>query len=170
MSATMPDQQYFVARYLLPAAFFIFIFIGLWLSKLRQWVSVGIFCFYIFLLSLVVPLANSQGWNEIVLHMDKYKNTNFYILNSFDYVIAKYYIGSDHLTLYNYDWPQYNPSYWAAIGTSLKRIENFNDMKNDPNALIISNKPLINGNQYFSTQGLILVDEYKNILIYKYQR
>ena len=105
-----------------------------------------------------------------MLHMDKYKNTNFYILNSFDYVIAKYYIGSDHLTLYNYDWPQYNPSYWAAIGTSLKRIENFNDMKNDPNALIISNKPLINGNQYFSTQGLILVDEYKNILIYKYQR
>ena len=169
MSATMPDQQYFVARYLLPAAFFIFIFIGLWFSKLRFPIAAAVFCSYIFLLSLIIPLTNSQGWNEIILHMDKYKNNDFYILNSFDYVIAKYYIGADNLTLYNYDWPQYNPSYWAAIGTSLKRTENFNDLKNDPNALIISNKPLNRDNQYFSTQGLVLVDEYKNILIYKYQ-
>ncbi|NTV41474.1 MAG: phospholipid carrier-dependent glycosyltransferase, partial [Candidatus Moranbacteria bacterium] len=36
LSATLSDQQYFVARYLLPAAYFIFIFIGLWLSRLRS--------------------------------------------------------------------------------------------------------------------------------------
>ena len=173
LSATLPDQQYFVARYLLPGSFFIYIFIGLWLSKLRLPIVAFIFGCYIFLLSLIIPLTNSQGWNEMILHMDKYKNTDFYILNSFDYVIAKYYIGADHLTLYNYDWPQYNPdnpiSYWAAIGTGLHRTENFNDLKNDPNALIISNKPL-KDNQYFSTQGLVLVDQYKNILIYKFQK
>jgi uncharacterized membrane protein len=168
LSATFPDQQYFVARYLLPASFFIFIFIAVWLSKLRWWVVAAIFAIYIFLLSLIVPLTNSQGYNEMILHMDKYQGKNFYILNSFDYVISKYYLGADRLTLYNYDWPQYNPSYWAAIGQSLKRTENYNDLRNDPSALIISNHVLNRDNQYFTTQGLTLVDQYKNILIYKF--
>jgi len=169
MSATLPDQQYFVARYLLPGAFFIFIFIAVWLSRLRIWVSALVFVAYFFLMSLTIPLVNSQGYNEMILHMDKYQGKNFYILNSFDYVISKYYLGADRLTLYNYDWPQYNPSYWAAIGTSLKRTEDYEDLRNDPNALIISNKVLNRDNQYFSTEGLELVDQYKNILIYKFQ-
>ena len=170
LSATLPDQQYFVARYLLPGAFFIFIFIGLWMSHLRPWVNLIIFGGYLFLLSLIIPLTNSQGYNEMILHMDKYKNNDFYILNAFDYVITKYYIGADRLTLYNYDWPQYNPSYWAAIGPSLKRTENYEDLRNDPNALIISNRVLNRDNQYFSTEGLELVDQYKNILIYKFEK
>lgn len=45
----------------------------------------------------------------------------------------------------------------------------FKDLRNDPNALIISNKVLNRDNQYFSTEGLELVDQYKNILIYKFQ-
>jgi hypothetical protein len=170
LSATLPDQQYFVARYMLAGAFFIFIFIGLWLSHLRLWVNLIIFGGYLFLLSLIIPLTNSQGYNEMVLHMDKYKNNNFYILNAFDYVITKYYIGANRLTLYNYDWPEYNPSYWAAIGPSLQRTEDYEDLRNDPNALIISNKVLNKDNQYFSTEGLELVDQYKNILIYKFEK
>ena len=106
----------------------------------------------------------------MILHMDKYKNNNFYILNAFDYVITKYYIGANRLTLYNYDWPQYNPSYWAAIGPSLKRTEDYEDLRNDPNALIISNRVLNRDNQYFSTEGLELVDQYKNILLYKFEK
>ena len=170
LSATLPDQQYFVARYLLPGAFFIFIFIGLWMSHLRPWINLLIFGGYLFLLSLIIPLTNSQGYNEMILHMDKYKNNNFYILNAFDYVITKYYIGADRLTLYNYDWPQYNPSYWAAIGPKLKRTEDYEDLRNDPNALIISNRVLNRDNQYFSTEGLELVDQYKNILLYKFEK
>ncbi len=170
LSVTLPDQQYFVARYLLPGAFFIFIFIGLWLSHLKLRFAVLILGGYLFLLSLIVPLANSQGYNEMILHMDRYKNNNFYILNSFDYVITKYYLGANRLTLYNYDWPQYNPSYWAAIGPELKRTENYEDLRNDPSALIISNKVLNRDNQYFSTEGLELVDQYKNILIYKFEK
>lgn len=169
LSLTLPDQQYFVARYLLPGAFFLFILIGAWLSELKWEIVAAVFCVYIYLLSSIMPLANSQGWNEIVLHLDKYKNNNFYILNSFDYVIAKYYLGADRLTLFNYDWPAYNPSYWAAIGNELRRTENYQDIKNDPGALIISNRALTRDNQYFSTQGLVLVDQYKNILVYKYQ-
>jgi len=170
LSVTLPDQQYFVARYMLAGAFFIFIFAGLWLSHLRIWVNLLIFGVYLFLLSLTIPLTNSQGYNEMVLHMDKYKNNNLYILNAFDYVITKYYIGANRLTLYNYNWPQYNPSYWAAIGPSLSRTEDYEDLRNDPNALIISNKVLNKDNQYFSTEGLELVDQYKNILIYKFEK
>lgn len=169
LSATMPDQQYYVARYLLPGAYFLFIFIGLWLSQLRWQVVVGVFAVYLYLISLIVPLPNSKGYNEMILHLDKYKNNDLYILNSFDYVIAKYYLGDDRLTLFNYDWPQYNPDYWAAIGKSLKRTENFEQLRSDPRALIISNKPLNRSNQYFSVDGLVLVDQYKNILIYKFQ-
>lgn len=170
LSVTMYDQQYFVARYLLPGAFFTYIFIGLWLSQLRWKIVAGVFAFYLLLISLIVPLQNSKGYNEMIFHLDKYENNDFYILNSFDYVIAKYYLGDDRLRLFNYDWPGYNPDYWAAIGKSLKRTENFEDLKNDPRALIISNKPLNRSNQYFSTEGLVLVDQYKNILIYKFQK
>ena len=170
LSATLPDQQYFVARYMLAGAFFIFIFIGLWLSHLKLRFNIIIFGAYLFLLSLIIPLKNSQGYNEMVLHMDKYKNNNFYILNSFDYVITKYYFGANRLTLYNYDWPQYNPSYWSAIGPNLSRKEDYEDLRNDPSALIISNKVLNKNNQYFNTDGLELVDQYKNILIYKFEK
>ncbi len=170
LSATLPDQQYFVARYLLPAAYFIFIFIGLWLSRLRGFVVAIVFVIYLGLSSLIIPLKNSQGYNEMVLHLDKYKNNHFYILNAFDYVITKYYFGADRLTLFNYDWPGYSPAYWAAIGQGLERTENYEDLKNDPKALIISNKALNRDNQYFSTQGLVLVDQYANILIYRFER
>lgn len=168
-STKSDPREYFVARYLLPGAYFFFIYIGVLISNLKLQLKVAVFAIYFVLLSGIIPLTNSRGYNEMILHMDKYKNNNFYILNSFDYVITKYYLGSDRLTLYNYDWPEYNPDYWAAIGKSLKRTENFQDLKNDPQALIISNKPLVKDNQYFFTQGLVLVDKYKNILIYKFE-
>jgi len=170
LSATLPDQQYFVARYLLPGAFFLFIFIAVWLSRLKLWVGALAIVFYLSLMSLTIPLTNSQGYNLLIQNMGKYQGKNFYILNSFDYVISKYYLGADRLTLYNYDWPQYNPSYWAAIGPNLKRTEDYEDLRNDPNALIISNHILNRDNQYFTTEGLVQVDQYANILIYKFQR
>lgn len=167
-----PDdpKEYFVARYLLPAAYFFYIYIGVVLSHIRLRFNLVIFAAYFLLLSGIIPLTNSTGYNEMIKHMDKYKNNNFYILNSFDYVITKYYLGANRLTLYNYDWPQYDPTYWAAMGPSLKRSENFADLKSDPNALIISNKPLNRSNQYFDTTGLELVDQYNNILIYKFKK
>ena len=164
------DQQYFVARYLLPGALFLYVLWGVWLSKLNKYLISFILVGYIFLLNMIVPLTNSTGYNELIKNLDKYKNTHFYILNSFDYVISKYYIGDKNLYLYNYDWPQYNPSYWAAIGSSLKRTEDYEDLRNDPKAIIISNKVLNRDNQYFSTQGLVLVDQYKNILLYKFEK
>jgi uncharacterized membrane protein len=163
------EQQYFVARYLLPGGYFFFIYVGLVLSYLEIPLISLSFAIYFAMLFLIVPLKNSTGYNEMIRNMDKYKNNNFYILNSFDYVITKYYFGGEKLTLYNYDWPEYNPSYWAAIGEGLKRTEKYSDLRNDPKALIISNKPLNRDNQYFSTEGLELVDKYNNILVYKFK-
>ena len=168
LSTPENPNEYFVARYLLPGAYFFFIYIGLVLSCVRWPIKVVALAVYFGMLSFIIPLTNSTGYNLMIQHMDKYKNNDLYILNSFDYVITKYYIGANNLTLYNYDWPEYNPDYWAAIGSSLRRTENYSDLRNDPKALIISNKP-IRENQYFSTQGLTLVDKYNNILIYKFQ-
>jgi len=168
LSTPADPNEYFVARYLLPGAYFFFIYIGLVLSYVRLPIVLFAFAVYFSMIAFIIPLKNSTGYNELIKHMDKYENNDIYILNSFDYVITKYYLGANRMTLYNYDWPQYNPDYWAAIGKSLKRTENFDDLRNDPKALIISNKPL-KDNQYFSTQGLTLVDQYANILVYKFQ-
>ncbi|MBM3256207.1 MAG: DUF2723 domain-containing protein [Candidatus Moranbacteria bacterium] len=163
-------KYYFVARYLLPAGYFIFVLLGVWLARIRLPYRVMAAGFYVILLFLTIPLGYSEGWNEFSKNQDKYKNNGFYILNAFDYVIAKYYLGADRFTLYNVDWPPYNPDYWAAIGPSLKRTENFEDLKNDKEALIISNTQLGGqDNVNFDPTGLQLIAQYKNILIYRFR-
>ena len=118
-------------------------------------------------------MCKSIGIFSISLYkllIEKYKNNDFYVLNSYDYVIAKYYVGENHLILYNIDWPQYNPSYWAAIGPTLKRTESYNDLKNNPNAIILANiqkdKDKRN-DKTFDPTGLPLVAKYENITLYK---
>jgi len=163
-------KYFFVARYLLPAGYFIFVLLGFWLAKIRFPYRILAVIFYITLLFLTVPLGFSEGWNAFAKDLNKYQGKDFYILNSFDYVIAKYYLSADRLTLYNVDWPPYNPDYWAAIGSSLKRTENFDDLKNSKDALIISNTQLGGqDNKNFNPAGLEMVAQYKNILIYKFR-
>ena len=119
------------------------------------------------------PYYYSQGWNELAKDLGKYQGNNFYILNSFDYVIGKYYLGADHLTLYNIDWPQYNPDYWAAIGPTLKRTENLNDLRNDKNGLIIFNgQPEFadRDDKTFNPKKFVLVAQYKNIQLYRFAK
>jgi len=163
-------KYFFVARYLLAAGYFIFVLLGVWLSRIRLPYSALAIVFYVTMLFLTIPLGYSEGWNVFAKDLNKYQGKDFYILNSFDYVIAKYYLGADKLTLYNVDWPPYNPDYWAAIGKTLKRTENFDDLRNDKNALIISNTQLGGqDNKNFNPTGLELVAQYKNILVYKFQ-
>jgi len=161
-------KQYFVVRYVLAAGYFLFVIIGFWLSKLNWKYILASFALYAILFLSIVPVGYSRGYNEMIKHLDKYQGKHFYILNSFDYVISKYYLGADNIVLYNVDWPQYNPDYWAAIGKSLRRTESYETLRNDPDALIISNQQLTRDNQYFSTKGLELVDRYENILIYRF--
>ena len=163
-------DQYFVARYLMPGAYFIFILLGVWLSQIRWRYVASTLALYGILLILVVHLGFSTGWNVLEKNLGRYKNNDFYITNSFDYVIAKYYLGDQRLHLYNVDWPIYNPSYWAAIGPGLKRTESFANVANDPNALIISNTSLASKHSVdpsFDPNRLQLIQQYNNILIYK---
>ncbi len=163
-------DDYFVSRYLIVAAYFIFILLGVFLEKINWKISLFFIAVYVLLLLNIVPLNYDNGYGELKKNLAKYKNNHFYVLNSFDYVIAKYYVGADNLTLYNIDWPQYNPSYWAAIGNSLKRIESYDDLKNDPKALILANiqKPSDKRNdKTFDPAGLPLVAKYDNITLYK---
>jgi uncharacterized membrane protein len=164
------NEQYFVARYLMPAAYFIYILLGVWLSQIRWRYVISTLALYGILLAFISHLGFSTGWNILQKNTAKYKNNNFYILTSFDYVIAKYYLGADRLTLYNLDWPAYNPSYWAAIGPELKRTESFNIILNDPQALILSITPLsnkTNSDNTFDAKKIKLVDIYKNVFVYK---
>jgi 4-amino-4-deoxy-L-arabinose transferase-like glycosyltransferase len=163
-------NDYFVSRYLIVAAYFIFIVLGAWLSKINWKLAVFSLAVYGLLIVNIVPLNYDKGYGELKNDLAKYKNDDFYVLNSFDYVIAKYYVGEKHLILYNIDWPQYNPYYWAAIGKTLKRTENYDDLKNNPRAIILANiqKPLDKRNdKTFDPAGLLLIAKYDNITLYK---
>jgi len=166
-------KHYFVSRYLVPGAYFIFTLLGVWLSQIRWRYVFATLALYSVLLGFAAHLGFSTGWNVLKENSTKYKKNNFYILTSFDYVIARYYLGEERLYLYNVDWPAYDPSYWAAIGPDLRRVESLNVIASDPNAVIISNTPLTNKrsiDQSFSPDRLELVDSYKNILVYKIKK
>lgn len=165
------EQRYFVARYLMPAAYFTFVYLGVWLASVRLRTAIYALAIYITLMFTFQPYYYSQGWNELAKDLEKYQGKNFYILNSFDYVIGKYYLGADHLTLFNIDWPKYNPDYWAAIGPSLKRTENLSDLRNDKNGLIIFNgQPEFadRDDKSFNPRKFVLVAQYKNIALYRF--
>lgn len=165
-------QRYFVARYLMPAAYFTFAYLGLWFASVRLRTAIYTLFIYVMLMFTFQPYYYSQGWNLLNKDLPKYQTENFYILNSFDYVIGKYYLGADRLTLYNIDFPQYDPDYWAAIGPTLKRTENINDLRSDKNGLIIFNgQP---GKKYrddksFNPEDFIPVAQYKNIGLYRFK-
>lgn len=165
-------DDYFVSRYLIVAAYFIFILIGAFLEKVNWKISIFAIVLYVFLILNIVPLNYDNGYGELKKNLAKYNDNHFYVLNSFDYVIAKYYVGEDKLTLYNIDWPQYDPSYWAAIGNGLKRTESYYDIKNNPKAFILANiqKPQDKRNDKTFDPlklELSLVARYDNITIYK---
>jgi len=163
-------MHYMVSRYLLPASFFIFILIGVWLSRLRPLYLFSFLALYIILLFSIIPTGNSTGYNALLKNIDKYKNNNIYILNSFDYVIAKYYFGADKIILYNIDWPQYDSSHWSAMGNSLKRTENYDDLIKDKSALILYNesgRPEDRSDKSFNPIKYREVDRYANVVLYR---
>lgn len=163
-------EDYFVSRYLIVAAYFIFILLGVWLAYINWKMIVVSLAAYVCLMAAIVPINYPTGYGKLKADLGKYKGKHFYVLNSFDYVLAKYYVGADNLTLYNIDWPQYNPDYWVAIGNTLRRTESYDTLKNDPQALILANiqKPADKRNdKTFDPTGLPLVARYDDITIYE---
>lgn len=167
---SLTGNDYFVSRYVLPAAYFLFVFLGYWLSTLPKRTVAFILIAYAVLIMNIKPIGYSQGWGEFMQHSREYQGKHFYILNSFDYVLAKYYLGADRVTLYNIDWPQYNPDYWAAIGNTLRRTESLDSFYTDPNALIIANIQVERdkrNDKTFEPNNFSLVGQYRNITVYR---
>lgn len=165
-SLSLAGKQYFVSRYLLPAGFFTFILIGAWLAQTRQKTAIACFLAYILILFFGINYQTySTGWNEILKEKREYAGNNIYVLNSFDYAIAKYYLGDEKLFLYNIDWPQYNPQNWAGIGKNIKRTEDYQIIKKDSDALVFSNGEI----SKINPTEISIAKKYNNILIYKFR-
>lgn len=169
-----PDKTFLFPRYVIPAAYFLCILIAAWLSHLRRYGVAIFFCVYLTLLFLIQPLANSQGYNAFQKELAKYDGYHFYSLNTFDYMIAKYYLGGpERLTLYNSSWPQFDSRPWPMIGYQTKRTEQLDDIKKDPKGIIIRNVqfPLeLRDDKNFDPTPFQLIAKYKNIELYKYRQ
>jgi hypothetical protein len=169
--------HYLISRYLLSAAYLLYILIGVWISKIKFRYAAFFIALYLLLLNLTIPVQNSTGWNKLGEDKTKFQGKDFYVLNPFDYVIAKYYLGSNHLILYNMDTPSYTAGNWAAIGNSARSTGNFDDIRNNPNGLLLSNVILrdqidgVNGARSKSNlelTNLKILKRYDNIIIYAF--
>jgi hypothetical protein len=175
---SMLGIHYLVSRYILPVAYVIFIILGLWLSKIKSAYAIVVFLTYIVLSSSVIPVPNSTGWQKFQRDAGKFQGREFYIFNPFDYVIAKSYIGSDDLIIYNLELPAHSyAEKWAAIGQTGKRTENFDDIRNN-NGIIISNviiKDEINGKEdetyrkNLNLNGISVLAKYDNVILYEFK-
>ncbi|HWQ60022.1 MAG TPA: glycosyltransferase family 39 protein [Candidatus Fimivivens sp.] len=164
-------EHYLVARYVIPAAYFLYILLGFWLSRLSLRKSTVALSTYVLILLLITPPGYSTGYNQIFANLSKYDGKTIYVLNSFDYVIAKYYFGPDRLVLFNIDWPQYDSSIWAAIGGArFRKVVDFDVLKNDPNGIIIYNTKVDYANRSdksFNPTRFPIFDAYDNMSVYR---
>jgi hypothetical protein len=162
--------KYFVVRYLLPAAYFLYILLAAWLARTRWHTAYLWLAVYILGLAAIVHQAAPHGWNDFKADLAKYDQNVFYVLNPLDYVIAKYYLGPDRLILYNADEPSYRPTDWAAIGDSLQSTEQADEPSSNQNAITISysrldqeaSRPTTLKNQQFR-----LVTSYNSLYLFR---
>ncbi len=139
------EKDYFISRYMLPAAYFLCILLGFWIASVRRtwlrWLFVGAYLVAL----LAIPQPNySRGYTILAGRQNEYTDAHFYVLNTFDYVAAKYYFGYDQVTLYNISWVIYNPFDWLGVNGTIQRTETYQDILSDPNAYIIAFDPIEN--------------------------
>ena len=93
---------------------------------------------YICLLFFIQPIHPSEGYNAFVKHLPEYRNVHFYALNSFDYLIAKAYLGEERLGSIT----SAGRSMIAVPGQDWKntqRVEDFEIVKRDREGFVIWN-------------------------------
>ena len=167
------DKLFLYPRYVIPAAYFFCILFAVALRYSSRWIVGGFCIVYGVLLLSIVPLQNSQGYGLLKRDLARYSDAHFYNLNTFDYMIAKYYLGGpEYVTLYNVGWPQYDSRSWPGMGQETKRTERFEDIKEDPKALVILNVQLplkLRDDRYFDATPFDLVAKYQNIEVYRYR-
>ncbi|MEP7162372.1 MAG: glycosyltransferase family 39 protein [Candidatus Moraniibacteriota bacterium] len=164
-------KHFLVARYILPSAYFVFILLGGWLALLKPRTTILIVAAYTLLILGIQPVPMNQGYGELARDIGSYGNANFYALNSFDYILAKYYLGPERVVLYNIDWPTYDSSGWAAIGSEkLKMTDSFDHLKNDSRGYILYNTEVEwteRSDKSFGPEKFDLVKKYNNLEVYR---
>lgn len=133
-------REYFVSRYLLPVVFFLSILSGIWLASVKSYVRYLILGVYILGILLTVRDTPPNGWNAFSKEISTYEPQTLYVLNPFDYVIAKYYFGEDHITLFNADNPENRPTGWAAISDNLRMVTQASNLANERTIIITSQR------------------------------
>lgn len=157
-------RQYFVPRFLSTVACFLFILAGVWLSRLRLRLSLIVYgLVVVFLVSVVRPVS-PPAWNSLQADQGSYPNAIWYVVNGLDYVTAKYYLGSGRLVLFNADNPDDDPSSWAAIGPSLHRVVDAQDIAANPQAIIVTANDLRDSGARPPSWGTVALDQ-----IHQYQ-
>ncbi len=130
-------HYFFVSRYMIAAAFAMYIVVAIALSYAHKTVCTVMCALYIIMLLFIHPSTVQTGFNHLVAQPIVLRGKNVYVLNPYDYVVAKYYFGSDAVTLYNADNPTYNPKDWTGINGSLKQIQNIQTLLNDSRAIVL---------------------------------
>jgi len=158
------DLDYLISRYLIGAGYLFIVLIGLWLGTLKTKWALGIVAGYLALILLIDFPVPSTGYNQLKRAEGEYQNNNFYTLDTFEYVIAKYYFGFDKVILFNADWPEYNPKDWLGVNGEIKRAVKWEEVEEDPHGLVLWNeavRPSLN----FDYMHFAVVRNYANLNI-----
>lgn len=167
------DAYYFLPRYLIVVAYIVYIIFAVALSQMKKNSARFMLMGYIVCLFFITPLDPSVGYGNLAKEKKYISEHTFYMLNSYDYVIAKYYFGYDKVVLYNVDSPTYNPSDWLGINGSLLRVETLEDMRRDTTGLVILNthSPTeIPWDTFVLENNLVLEKKVGNLLIYQFNK
>ncbi len=163
-------KDFFVARYLIPAAFFVYVLLGLWLADMRQRYAIIFFALYLSFILLIRIPPYSEGYNLLLKEKIVDHSQSLYVLNSFDYLVAKYYFGEQAVVLYNIDWPVYNPNDWSGFSTQMRRTETEDEARGASTNRLIINRY---GGQNFPERvdellkNFVLIKKLENVEVYQ---
>ncbi len=158
------NLDYLISRYLIGAGYLFIVLISLWLGSLKTKLALGIVVGYLALVLLIDFPVLSTGYNQLKRAERDYRNNNFYTLDTYEYVIAKYYFGFDKVILFNADWPEYNPKDWLGVNGEIKRATKWEEVEEDSRGLVLWNettRPSLN----FDYMHFAVVGGYTNLNI-----
>ncbi len=137
------DLYYLISRYLIGAGYLFLILFGLWVSNMKTRWAIGVLIAYLSLVFLIDYPKPETGYNVLKRQETEYRDNTFYVLDTFQYVITKYYFGFDKVILFNAPWPEYNPKDWLGVNGEIKRAVRWEEVEEDPKGIVVWNKEAV---------------------------
>ncbi|RJR31959.1 hypothetical protein C4569_00835 [Candidatus Parcubacteria bacterium] len=136
---SLSRENLFLPRYLAISSYFLFMALGMLISKVKKFQAAAFFAAYLIFCVFMVTRPANTGYNLLAKDIASFKNYRFYVLNPFDYAVAEYYFGKKKVILFNSDNPAYNPSGWLGLNQGLERKTDLAELKNDRYGIVIWN-------------------------------